>query len=240
MKPLITTVAALGELAAGLSPDAVESSEVLFSLDTPEMEFLISTEDGEGAQRIVIMRDKNSVELCVPDHLAALRRDVLSRMTSFSERAKSAGPLSLPRQWHQYKYNNYVAFRAVPKSDPQFSRWIAEVSPGDRADIIFWEPLHRTRNPPWKTSTPGGRLRRSLRVNGLGLLRLPRNTSLRCARSLLMSKCACQPLSSPLLRGGLMSNGWRRSLRNSGISSKRAPRNQSDSGGRLAPVRRWP
>ncbi|MFD4222228.1 DEAD/DEAH box helicase [Streptomyces griseus] len=138
MKPLVTTVRALGELATDLSPDAVSSSTMLFEFNTQELDFLIAADDDEGAQRIVVMRDKNVMEPFVPEHLASLRRDVLSRMKSFAERARTPGPLSLPRQWHQYKYNNYIAFRAAPKFDAHASRWIAEVALGDRADIIFW------------------------------------------------------------------------------------------------------
>ncbi|MFE2812979.1 UvrD-helicase domain-containing protein [Streptomyces nigra] len=138
MKPLVTTVRALGELATDLSPDAVSSSTMLFEFNTQEFDFLIAADDDEGVQRIVVMRDKNVREPFVPEHLASLRRDVLSRMKNFAERAKTPGPLSLPRQWHQYKYNNYIAFRAASKFDAHASRWIAEVTLGDRADIIFW------------------------------------------------------------------------------------------------------
>ncbi|MEU4873424.1 UvrD-helicase domain-containing protein [Streptomyces sp. NPDC021608] len=138
MKPLVTTVRALGELATDLSPDAVSSSTMLFEFNTQELDFLIAADDDEGVQRIVVMRDKNVREPFVPEHLASLRRDVLSRMKNFAERAKTPGPLSLPRQWHQYKYNNYIAFRAASKFDAHASRWIAEVTLGDRADIIFW------------------------------------------------------------------------------------------------------
>lgn len=139
MKPLVTTVRALGELATDLSPEAVSSSSMLFEFSTQGCDFLLAAGDDEGIQRIVIMRAQNTRDPFVPDHLVNLRRDVLSRMKSFAERARTPGPLSLPRQWHQYKYNNYVAFRAVPKADAHLSRWIAEVVLGDRADIIFWK-----------------------------------------------------------------------------------------------------
>jgi hypothetical protein len=138
MKPLVTTVRALSELATGLSPDAVASSAVLFEYSTEELDLLIAADDDEGVQRIVVMRDKNVKEPFVPEHLVSMRRDVLSRMASFAERARNTGPLSLPRQWHQYKYNNFIAFRPAPRFDAQASRWITEVTPGERADIIFW------------------------------------------------------------------------------------------------------
>ncbi|MGW2891361.1 DEAD/DEAH box helicase [Streptomyces griseoruber] len=139
MKPLITTVRAISELATGLSSDAVSSSRVLFEFNTSEIDFLLAADDEDGVQRIVVVREGNAKEPYVPDHLGSLRRDVLSRMKSFAERARTAGPLSLPRQWHQYKYNNYVAFRVASKIDEHASRWIAEVLSGDRADVIFWK-----------------------------------------------------------------------------------------------------
>ncbi|MFJ6806070.1 UvrD-helicase domain-containing protein [Streptomyces anulatus] len=139
MKPLVTTVRALSELATGLSPDAVSSSPVLFEFSTARVDFLLGTDDDEGSQRIVLMRDQNNKEPFVPEHLVSLRREVLSRMKSFAQRARAAGPLSLPRQWHQYKHNNFIAFRATSKGDAYESRWITEVLAGDRADIVFWE-----------------------------------------------------------------------------------------------------
>ena len=138
MKPLVTTVRAVSELATGLSPDAVSASEVLFEFGTPEVDFLLAADDDEGVPRIVMMREQNVKDPYVPEHLVGIRRDVLSRMASFAERARASGPLSLPRQWHQYKYNNYIAFFAA-KHEVNASRWIAEVSPGDRADVIFWK-----------------------------------------------------------------------------------------------------
>ena len=117
MKPLVTTARAVSELATGLSPDAVSTSEVLFEFSTPEIDFLLAADDDEGVQRIVMMREQNVNDPYVPDHLIRIRRDVLSRMASFAERARTSGPLSLPRQWHQYKHDNYLAFFVTPKHD---------------------------------------------------------------------------------------------------------------------------
>ncbi|MGW0859849.1 DEAD/DEAH box helicase [Streptomyces sp. NPDC002690] len=138
MKPLITTVRALSELAAGLSPEAILSSSVLFTSIIDGVEVLVATEDDEESQRVLIIREQYTKDPFVPDHLISRRRDVLSRMKSFAERARTPGPLSLPQQWHQYKYNNFIAFRAAPKFDAKASRWITEVTPGSRADITFW------------------------------------------------------------------------------------------------------
>jgi hypothetical protein len=139
MKPLVTTVRAVSELATGLSPDAVSDSTVLFEFSTPEADFLLAADDDEGVQRIVVMREQNVRDPYVPEHLVPIRRDVLSRMASFAERARTPGPLSLPRQWHQYKHHNYMAFFVASKHDMYTSRWITEISPGDRADVIFWK-----------------------------------------------------------------------------------------------------
>ena len=139
MKPLVTTVRAISELATGLSPDAVSDSAVLFEFSTPEVDFLFAADDDEGVQRIVMMRDQNVKDPYVPEHLVPIRRDVLSRIASFAERARTPGPLSLPRQWHQYKHHNYVSFFVASKHDMDTSRWITEISPGDRADVIFWK-----------------------------------------------------------------------------------------------------
>jgi UvrD-like helicase family protein len=139
MKPLVTTVRAVSELATGLSPDAVSDSAVLFEFSTSEADFLLAADDDEGTQRIVVMREQNVKDSYVPEHLVPIRRDVLSRMASFAERARTPGPLSLPRQWHQYKHHNYMAFFVASKHDTHTSRWITEVSPGDRADVIFWK-----------------------------------------------------------------------------------------------------
>ena len=103
MKPLVTTVRAVSELATGLSPDAVSDSAVLFEFSTHEVDFLLAADDDEEVQRIVMMRDQNVKDPYVPEHLVPIRRDVLSRIASFAERARTPGPLSLPRQWHQYE-----------------------------------------------------------------------------------------------------------------------------------------
>jgi len=138
VKPLITTVRALSELATGLSPDAVASSATLFLQDSTEAVVLLSAEDGMDQQRVVIIRANNFTEPFVPDQLARQRREVLGRMASFVERARAAAPLSLPRGWHQYKHNSLITFFAAPSGNTEASRWIAEVVPGERHDVIFW------------------------------------------------------------------------------------------------------
>lgn len=139
MKPLITTVRAVSELATGLSPDAIPTSEVLVQLSTPHFDFLVATSDDKEAQRIVVVREQNFKDPYVPDNLIELRREVLSRVASFAERVRKPGPIRLPRQWHQYKHNSLISFFALPRNDPQASRWIAEFLPGDHGDVILWE-----------------------------------------------------------------------------------------------------
>ncbi|MFD9892677.1 UvrD-helicase domain-containing protein [Amycolatopsis sp. NPDC059027] len=165
MKPLVTTVRSLKELATGLSPDAVSASPLLFEYTGGNVDVLLTVDDAADEQRVVLMRDSNSKERYVPEHLADLRREVLSRMASFAERARTNGPVTVPRGWHQYKHNNLIAFFAVPRSQAQASRWITEVLPGERSDVVFWitttsdqkatleefESSKRAMPPAWET-----------------------------------------------------------------------------------------
>jgi len=137
LKPLVTTVRALSELASGLSPDAISSSQVLHTTETETATFLIAAEDSLDEQRVVVMRDDNRQDQFVPDHLARYRREVLSRMASFAERARSV-PLSLPRGWNQFKAENLVTFFAVPGNRAVSSRWIAEIPTPGSQDVVFW------------------------------------------------------------------------------------------------------
>lgn len=138
MKPLVTTVRSVKELATGLSPEAISASPRLIEYAGEIVDVLLTADDKAGEQRIILMRESNSEERYVPEHLANLRRYVLSRMASFAERARANVPLTLPRGWHQYKRNNLVAFFAVRRSHDQESRWIAELLPGERSDVVFW------------------------------------------------------------------------------------------------------
>lgn len=138
MKPLVTTVRALRELATGLSPQAVEASAILHEVDMQDATFLISADDDVNVQRIVLNRCDSERERYVPDALGGRRRDALSRMVNFAERARSRGALSLPRNWHQYKYKSFITFYAIHSGDEKSSRWIVESLPGERADVVFW------------------------------------------------------------------------------------------------------
>jgi hypothetical protein len=137
MKPLITTVRALSELATGLSPDAVASSPILYLHDSKVASVLLASDDSFDEQRVILIRSDQRKEQYVPDHLAEHRREVLGRMASFAERARASGPLSLPRGWHQFKHNNLIAFFAVPGLDSSATRWITEVIGGDPHDVVF-------------------------------------------------------------------------------------------------------
>ena len=137
MKPLVTTVPALRELATGISPDAVAASSVLYTFEARNATFLFSLGDTIDSQRVVFMRENNVRERYVPEHLSEFRQHVLSRMASFAERARTR-PLSLPRGWHQYKHDNLVAFYAVPGGGPRWPRWVAEVKSNDRSDVFYW------------------------------------------------------------------------------------------------------
>ena len=138
VKPLIMTVRAAKELATGLSPDAVSASPHLVKHAGTVSDVLLTSADHAGEQRMILIRDENKKELYVPEHLAERRRDVLSRMASFAERARTTGPLSLPRGWHQYKHHNLIAFFALSSGDSAASRWIVELLPGEQTDAVFW------------------------------------------------------------------------------------------------------
>lgn len=137
MKPLVTTVRALRELATGISPDAIWTSPVLYEHAGPSADYIVAAGDSPGDQRVIVTRDNNVKERLVPDELASVRRDALSRMASFAERVRIL-PWALPRSWHQYRRDNLVAFFAVHRGDTLSTRWIAEVSTGARSDVIFW------------------------------------------------------------------------------------------------------
>lgn len=139
MKPLVTTASALKELATGLAPSSISTSSSLFSWEGAGAEYLLTNKDRVDDQRVVIVRDSFGHDPFVPDHLRSDRRPVLSRMAAFAERAATAGPLTLPRAWRQYKRNNLMAFFAVPGVDSHVTRWIAEVLTGDRSDVVFWD-----------------------------------------------------------------------------------------------------
>lgn len=139
MKPLVTTVRAIRELATGISPAAVASSAVLFQAYSPDADYLITSDDDLNSQRIIVYRDRNVREKYIPDSLSGYRREVLSRMASLAERTQRY-PVTLPKGWHQYKHNNLLAFFAVPGGgDPRSTRWIVEVAPGERPDVIYWK-----------------------------------------------------------------------------------------------------
>lgn len=138
MKPLITTALALRELATGFESDAVDTSPVLYRFESDAATILVTAEDTANSQRVVLVRDQSTREMYVPDILARNRREVLSRMAAFAERAR-VRPLSLPRGWSQYKYDNLISFFAVPSGDSDSSRWIAEVRSGERADVVLWQ-----------------------------------------------------------------------------------------------------
>jgi hypothetical protein len=138
VKPLVTTVRALKELATGLSPKAIPSSPLLFEHSGASVDVLVSVDDKEDEQRVVLMREGFAEERYVPERLRDRRPEVLSRVASFAERARGRGPLNLPRGWHQYKHNNLISFFAVSGGDADASRWIAEVVSGGNCDIILW------------------------------------------------------------------------------------------------------
>ncbi|SDM91516.1 hypothetical protein SAMN04488074_12934 [Lentzea albidocapillata subsp. violacea] len=138
MKPLVTTVEALKELATGLSPEAIPSSPRIFEHSGDAADVLLSVDDKSDEQRIIVLRSSDTRDRITPDRITDLTTDVLSRAASFAERARTTGSLTLPRSWHQYKHNNLVAFFTTPRDNPEARRWIAELLPGEPPDIVLW------------------------------------------------------------------------------------------------------
>ncbi|MEA5365413.1 DEAD/DEAH box helicase [Amycolatopsis sp., V23-08] len=138
MKPLITTVNALKEMATGLSREAIPASPLLFEYTGIDVEVLLHAEDTADEQRIFVIRQSDTRERTVPRHPGDLTSDVLSRVASFAERARANGSLTLPHGWHQFKRNNLITFFAGQRGGPEGRRWIAELLPGAPPDIVFW------------------------------------------------------------------------------------------------------
>lgn len=120
-----------------MAPSAIPEALQLFTYETDSLEFLLLKGDSENGQRIIIMRLDDQVDAFVPDQLRHHRREALSRMANFAERAPRR-PLVLPRDWHQYKSDTYVSFFATPIRQRDAIRWIAEVVPGPRSDVVYW------------------------------------------------------------------------------------------------------
>lgn len=136
MKPLITTTKALRELASGMTTANTSQSLTLFEHETPSAVVLISAEDVFDAPKIILLRDDFVTEKYVPDSLRDRRREVLGRMASFGERSLTR-PMTLPRGWSQFKHDNLISFFAVPSGDGASTRWVTELLPGDRGDVVF-------------------------------------------------------------------------------------------------------
>ena len=137
MRRLLTTSAALRELAAGISASAVEASSSLVMHRGEIVDVLLSTKDSVASRRALLDREQFERDPFVPEGLEVRRRQVLSRMASFIERS-SGRPLSLPKGWRQFKFNHYIAFYALPGEDVDSTRWIAEIAPVAGVDVVFW------------------------------------------------------------------------------------------------------
>ncbi|WP_054811363.1 UvrD-helicase domain-containing protein [Nocardia arizonensis] len=137
MKPLVTTVSALKELATGLSKQAISTSPLLFEHAGDNVEVLLHVSDKADEQRVILIRDPIFGRRTI-EHPADLRGDVLSRIASLAERARAKGALVLPHGWRQYKYNSLISFFAMPRGDVKARRWTAEMLLGEPPDIVLW------------------------------------------------------------------------------------------------------
>lgn len=142
MTPFITTASALRELATGTELLAADASTKLFMHHGSTATFLLSKDDTAASPRAVIYQPATGD--LVPPALQKVRREAISRMAAFIERAQLL-PLTLPRGWGQYKRDNLVAFAALHFNQEIHYRWIAELVPRDGNDVIFWELSRRDR-----------------------------------------------------------------------------------------------
>lgn len=139
MKPLITSVESLKELATGVPLSAVATSNSLFLWEGEKADYLLTQRDALDGQRIVVIRDDYGTNSVLPDYLNPHWSAILSRMASFAERAQAAKKITLPYGWYQYKHNNLIAFSAIHGFSSSHLRWITETLTGSRCDVIFWE-----------------------------------------------------------------------------------------------------
>ncbi|QEW03624.1 UvrD-helicase domain-containing protein [Microbacterium lushaniae] len=137
MKYLVASTAALRELASGIALEAVGDSATLHLIEREDALYVVAAGDREDSQRVVICRQDFRGESLVPSHLKGRRGEVLGRIASFAERARTL-PLALPRGWHPFKLNNLASFFASGNPDEGSTRWIAEVTQSANNAVIFW------------------------------------------------------------------------------------------------------
>lgn len=138
MKPLITSPKALRELASGIATSAISTTSRLFVAEYGTADVLLTVEDDADSALVVIWREYFGPDPFLPVELAGTRREALSRMASFTERAVST-QLTLPRGWHQYKYDSFLSFFALPGNDARGTRWITERVNDGPGVTIFWQ-----------------------------------------------------------------------------------------------------
>lgn len=138
MKPLITSPKALRELASGIATSAISTASRLFVTEYATADVLLTTADDTDSPLVVLWREKFGRDPFLPPELAGNRREALSRMASFAERAISTR-LTLPRGWHQYKHESLLSFFALPGSDSRGTRWITERVNDGPGLTVFWQ-----------------------------------------------------------------------------------------------------
>ena len=138
MKPLITSPRALRMVSAGIDEDILGDTPRLFIAEYEDSEVLLTTADDLSTALVLLWRESYTLDTLVPDELHKNRREVISRMASFAERTESA-QVSLPRQWHQYKFDNLMSFFAVPGHDARGIRWVTERINRGPGLTVFWQ-----------------------------------------------------------------------------------------------------
>lgn len=132
----ITTPRALRELATGISAETISTSAVLFSEQYGDVVVVLTNEDSVDSPRVVIESGGSDLLSFVPRHLWGRRGEMLNRMASAADRARTF-PVAFPRGWNLFKRDNLLSFFAVPRSDDNSTRWIAEIGAPRSNDLIF-------------------------------------------------------------------------------------------------------
>ncbi|MFD3448639.1 UvrD-helicase domain-containing protein [Microbacteriaceae bacterium 4G12] len=132
----ITTPGALRELATGITAESISASVVLFHEQYGDVAVIVTNEDTVDTPRVVIESGGSDLLSFVPRHLWDRRGEMLSRMASAADRARTF-PVTFPRGWNLFKRDNLLSFFAVPRGDDNATRWIAEIGAPKTSDLVF-------------------------------------------------------------------------------------------------------
>jgi hypothetical protein len=132
----ITTPRALRELATGVTAESISGSAVLFAEQFGNMAVIVTAFDTIDSPRVLIESRGSDILSFIPRHLWNRRDEMLSRMASAADRARTF-PVTFPRGWGLFKSDNLLSFFAVPREDERSTRWVAEIGAPRTSDLVF-------------------------------------------------------------------------------------------------------